>query len=81
MSLQPILMVTHKVGQTRHKLQQLAEGIVEELLELQKLCQDGQGHLNDLDPESTRSLKKLHSSVRIPFRPIFFNDPDHVILL
>ncbi|KAG9226700.1 hypothetical protein CCMSSC00406_0006075 [Pleurotus cornucopiae] len=52
-----------KVGQTRRNLQQLVEDIIEELTELQKLCQDGQGHLNHIDPDSTRSLRRLHSDL------------------
>lgn len=61
--LRSILTLSRKVGQTRRNLQQLVEDIIEELTELQKLCQDGQGRLNNIDPDSTRSLQKLHSSV------------------
>ncbi|KAF7440095.1 hypothetical protein PC9H_000439 [Pleurotus ostreatus] len=50
-----------KVGQTRRNLQQLVENIVDELTALQKLCQGG--GLNRFDPDSTRSLEKLHSDL------------------
>lgn len=53
-----------QVGQTRQNLQLLVEDIVEELTELQKLCHDGRGRLTHIDPDSTRSLQNLHSSVR-----------------
>lgn len=61
-----ILTLADKVGQTRQNLQHLVEEIVLELTELQKLCQDGQGCINHIDPDSTRSLQKLHSSVCSP---------------
>ncbi len=59
------MITQYKIGQTRQNLQQLVENLMEELTELQKLCQDGQGRLANIDPESTRSLEKLHSSVRL----------------
>ncbi len=62
-----ILIVTRKVGQTRQNLKQAVEDIIEELTELQKLCQDGQGRLDHIDLDSFHSLQKLHSSVWIPF--------------
>ncbi|KAL4257118.1 hypothetical protein AB1N83_012086 [Pleurotus pulmonarius] len=52
-----------KVGQTRQNLQQFTENLVEELTELQILCQDGQGRLNHIDTDSIRSLQKLHSDL------------------
>ncbi|KAG9226698.1 hypothetical protein CCMSSC00406_0006077 [Pleurotus cornucopiae] len=50
-----------KIGQTRRNLQQLVENLVEELAALQELCQNG--GLSRFDPDSTRSLQKLHSDL------------------
>ncbi|KAJ8700641.1 hypothetical protein PTI98_003649 [Pleurotus ostreatus] len=52
-----------KVAQNRQTLNELMDDVVEELTQLQRLCQDQQGRLNYLDPESTRSLEKLHSDL------------------
>lgn len=52
-----------KVGQTRQKLHQLVENLVEELAELQKLCQGRLGRLDYADLDSTHSLQKLHSEL------------------
>ncbi|KAG9226699.1 hypothetical protein CCMSSC00406_0006076 [Pleurotus cornucopiae] len=59
-----IMDSVEKVGQTRQNLQLLVEDIVAELTELQTLCHDGRGRLTHIDPDSTRCLQNLHSSVR-----------------
>ncbi|KDQ32906.1 hypothetical protein PLEOSDRAFT_153422 [Pleurotus ostreatus PC15] len=52
-----------KVAQNRQTLDELMDDVVEELTQLQRLCQDQQGRLSHLDPESARSLEKLHSDL------------------
>ncbi|KAF4603273.1 hypothetical protein AB1N83_012088 [Pleurotus pulmonarius] len=52
-----------KVGQNRQILKELMEDVIEELMVLQKLCEDEQGRLSHLDPEWTHSLERLKSDL------------------
>ncbi|KAL4256705.1 hypothetical protein AB1N83_012378 [Pleurotus pulmonarius] len=54
-----------KIGQNRQILKELMEDVVEELTELQNLCQDRETRLNHLDYDSTWSLRKLQSELNI----------------
>ncbi|KAF4604304.1 hypothetical protein EYR38_004726 [Pleurotus pulmonarius] len=53
-----------KIGQNRQILKELMEDVVEELTELQNLCQDRETRLNHLDYDSTWSLRKLQSTMK-----------------
>lgn len=57
--------VTNKIGQNRQTLKELTSDVIDELIELRKLCQHREGDLDRvrLDYDSIRSLENLQSSV------------------
>lgn len=69
------MLTVTKIGQNRQTLKELTSDVIDELIDIRKLCQHREGDLARvrLDYDSIRSLECLQSSVAYFARCLFSN--------